>query len=229
MDSNFVHIDEPIALAMTMIPNSSTVEKAVARAWAYQGLRDIGPGQHWLEDCVLYPDSNLSMRKPDNMYKIRSIALFKRGSDGTLTEQHYSYRGLGRRIHSNRNQLAADGQYDPASGAPIDLSEDAYFLHLGSNGSDVYCAKISYWKLPIDAQGMPLIAEYQVLAIALFIRWMWSLGNPDKGDRQLSRMDYLSARTEARGKAKLPSGLEMDQAAKEFSSLLSTVPTFKQF
>src|SRR5687768_13603533 len=105
MENVFIHVDQPIALAMTLIPNHSTVEKAVAREWAYQGLRDIGPGMHWFEDCVLYPDSNLSMRKPTDMYKVRDIALYAQNEDGSLTELRYSYRGLGRRIHQSSNVL----------------------------------------------------------------------------------------------------------------------------
>lgn len=224
MDKTFVHVDEPIALAMTLIPNSSSMDKAVARQWAYMGLRDIGPGMHWFEDCVLYPSSNLSMRKPDDMWKPRSLALFNQAGE----ELRYSYKGLGRRLHSSGNVHLDSGEYAPSLGAPIDLSEDSYFFHLGSNGSDVYCAKVTYWKLPIDSYGLPLVPEHQVLAIAMFIRWMWSISNSDKQDRQLSRQDYMAARGEARGRNKIPNGLEMEQIAKEWVSLLNA-PQFKRF
>jgi len=228
MDSSFVHVDEPVALAMTLIPNSSSVEKAVARQWAYMGLRDIGPGMHWFEDCVLYPSSNLSMRKPDDMYKPIDLALFKQESDGSLSELRYSYKGLGRRIHASGNVHLDGGTYGPLLHAPIDLSEDSHFFHLGSNGGDVFCAKIKYWKLPVDAYGLPKIPEHQVLAIAFFIRWMWAMANSDKQDRQLSRSEYIAARSEARGRNKIPNGLEMEQVSKEWINLLNA-PQFKKF
>lgn len=228
MDKSFVHVDEPIALAMTLIPDSDSMDKTIARSWAYMGLRDIGPGQHWFEDCVLYPSTNLSFRKPDDMYKPIKIALFSRNDSGDLVEMRYSYKGLGRRLHQSSNALLATGEYAPEFGAAIDLSEDSHFFHLGSNGSGVYCAKVNYWKLPIDSYGLPMIPEHQVLPIALFIRWMWSVSRGDNTDRQMSRVDYLSARAEARVKNKIPNGIEMEQIAKEWMSLLNA-PQFKQF
>ncbi len=228
MDKTFVSVDEPIALAMTLIPNANSMDKAIARQWAYMGLRDIGPGIHWFEDAVLYPNSNLSFRKPDDMWKAKDVALYQQGTDGSLTELKFSYKGLGRRIHASSNIVLAGGQYSPVSGAPIDLSEDAYFFHLGSNGSDVTCMKLTYWKLPIDSYGLPLVPEHQVLAIALFIRWMWSVKENVANDRQLSRLDYLQARGEARSRNKVPSGIEMEQVAKEWVNLLNA-PQFKQF
>ncbi|HEY0751632.1 MAG TPA: hypothetical protein VGD26_10775 [Chitinophagaceae bacterium] len=224
MDSTFTNIDEAIELATTLIPNSTTFDKAIGKQWGYLGLRDIGVGPHWFEDCVLYPNSNLSIRKPDDMWKPIDIALL----DSSGQELRYSYRGLGRRMHTSGIISLDSGEYAPGAHAPIDLSEDAHFFHLGSNGSDVYCAKVKYWKLPIDTYGQPMVPEHQVLAIALFIRWMWSLANSDKQDRQLSRMDYLSARSEARALGKMPSGIEMDQVAKEWVNLMNT-PQFKKF
>ena len=224
MASNFISVDEPIAVAMGLIPNSSSVEKAVARQWAYMGLRDIGAGIHWLEDCVLYPNSNLSMRKPDDMWKAIDIALL----DTNGQELRFSYKGLGRRIHSSGKLSLDSGEYAPSLHAPIDLSEDNFYFHLGSNGSSVYCAKVKYWKLPVDTYGQPMIPEHQLLAIALFIRWMWSMAHSDKEDRKLARIEYLQARSEARALGKMPSGIEMDQVAKEWPNMLNA-PQFKNF
>lgn len=224
MDSTFVNVDEPIAVAMGLIPNRDSFDKALARQWAYMGTRDIGASMHWIEDCVLYPNSNLSIRKPDDMWKSKDIALLS----STGTELRFSYRGLGRRIHASGNLTLDSGEYAPELHAPIDLSEDANFFHLGSNGADVYCVKLKYWKLPVDIYGQPMIPEYQTLAIALFIRWMWSISNNDKEDRKLSRIEYLQARSEARALGKMPSGIEMDQVAKEWTSLMNA-PHFKNF
>lgn len=224
MDSTFVNVDEPIAVAMGLIPNSDSFDKAVARQWAYMGTRDIGASPHWVEDCVLYPNSNLSMRKPDDMWKAMDISLL----DSNNIELRFVYRGLGRRIHASGHVALDTGEYAPQLHAAIDLSEDSHFFHLGSNGTVVHCAKLKYWKLPVDVYGQPMIPEHQVLAIALFIRWMWSMANSDKEDRKLSRMEYLQARSEARALGKMPSGIEMDQVAKEWVSLMNA-PQFKNF
>lgn len=227
MESNFIHVDEAVAMAMTLIPDANSMDKAIARHWAYMGLRDIGPGLHWFGECELTPSSNLSVKKPVDMYKALDIALYGRETDGTLKEYRYAYRGLGKRIHAG-NVDQATGNYAPVNHAPVDLSEDAYCFHLGSNGSGVTTVKLKYLRLPIGSDGLPLIPEGQQLAIAFFIRWMWSVRQNVVSDRQLSRADYLEARRDARAKGKVPSGIEMEQVAKEWVSLLNA-PQFKQF
>lgn len=223
MTSKFVHVDEPIALAMTLIPNSDSMQKAIARQWAYMGLRDIGPGEHWFDEAILYPNDNLVMKKPADMYKPMDIALY----DSAGMELKSSYKGRGSRIHAG-NIAVQNGIYAPTLGSAIDLSEDAYAFYLGTNGIDVASAKVKYLKLPIGDDGLPLIPEGQVLAIAFFIRWMWSIKTNVANDRQLSEIDWKKARIEARNAMKMPNGIEMEQVAKEWVSLLNA-PQFKQF
>lgn len=224
MNKTFVSIDEPIAVAMGLIPNRDSFDKALARQYGYMAARDIGASAHWIEDCVLYPNSNLSMRKPDDMWKAKDIALL----DSSGSELSFAYRGLGRRIHASGHLALDNGEYAPVLHAPIDLSEDSHFYHLGSNGSVVFCAKVKYWKLPVDVYGQPMIPEYQTLAIALFIRYMWTMANSDKEDRKLTRAEYRQARSEARAIGNMPSGIEMDQVAKEWNNMMNA-PQFKSF
>jgi hypothetical protein len=219
MNSTFVHVDEAIATAESFLPDGVALNRTFARQWAYLGLRDIGPGQHWFAECVLHPNENRSMRKPDDMYKAMDIALY--GTiNNTTVEFKYSYKGLGKRIH-NRDLVQFDG-------LPVDLSEDQYCFHLGSNGSGVNYAHLKYIKLPIGTDGLPLIPEFQVLAIAFFIVWLWNKKQNDKGGMQLAKIDYTEAKKEAKRASRLPSGIEMTQVAKEWVNLLNA-PQFKQF
>jgi hypothetical protein len=223
MDSNFVHIDEAVATAMTLLPKKTTLDKALARQWAYLGLRNIGPTNHWFSTCTLYPNENRTMKKPVDMWKPIDIALYS--SCGT--ELRYSYRGLGKRIHASK--FLSSGEYAPQLHAPIDLGEDNHAFHLGSNGSDVSYAVLKYWQLPIDIDGLPQIPEGFTLAIAFFIRWMWAIAqNENQSDRQLSEANYTKERTKARNEANLPSGIEMEQIGKDWTSFLGA-PQFKQY
>src|SRR5690606_2910831 len=120
-----------------------------------------------------------------DMYKPLDVALFSRNEDGSLSELRYSFKGRGKRIHTSGNPILDSGEYSPDHHAPIDLSEDAHFFHLGSNARGrVYCAKVKYLKLPIDAYGNPMVPEHQVLAIALFTRYMWTFANSTGEDRK---------------------------------------------
>jgi hypothetical protein len=222
MDSRFVSVDEVVAIAQTLLPENFSKDKAVARQWAYMGLRNVGPTQHWFATCAIKPNDNLTMKKPDDMWKAIDIALY----DSSGCELRYSYKGLGRRIH---NIPSEDTGYSPSTGSPIDLSEDAHAYHLGSNGGCVAFATLKYWQLPIDVDGLPLIPEGLALAVAFFIRWMWAIKtNENQSDRQISEMNYKTERSKAKSEYALPSGIEMEQIGKEWTSFLGA-PRFKQF
>lgn len=225
MDSQFIHIDEAVAIAQTLLPENFSKDKAIARQWAYMGLRNIGPTAHWFATCTLKPNDNLTMKKPDDMWKAIDIALY----DSAGCELRYSYKGLGRRIHASRFSALEQGEYLPNAGAPIDLSEDTHAFHLGSNGSGVAFAILKYWQLPIGVDGLPLIPEGLALAVAFFIRWMWTVKtNENQSDRQISELNYKAERAKARAEANMPSGIEMEQIGKEWTSLIGA-PQFKNY
>jgi hypothetical protein len=216
MDKSFVNVEEAIATAESFLPEGISLTRPFARQWAYLALRDIGPGDHWFEECWLYPNENLNMRKPDNMWKPIDIALY----DSSGNELKFVYRGLGHRKH----------RLDRVDLQPyIDLSEDTHCFILGSNGTSVNKAFLQYWRLPIDEDGTPLVPESQVLAIAFFIYWMWEKKQrTNQSAIAQARQDYLEARREARNRSKMPSGIAFEQAAKEWTSMLNS-PQFKQF
>ncbi len=225
MDSTFTHIDEAVAIAMTLLPREISMDKAIARQWAYLGLRNIGPTQHWFEVCTLYPNENRIMKKPNDMWKAIDIALY----DGSGANLRYAYRGLGRRIHASRNGLIERGEYFPSAQAPIDLSENEHAYELGTNGDAVAYAVLKHWKLPIDIDGLPMIPEGLTLAVAFFIRWMWAIKmKEDKADRQLAEANYKTERAKALSETKMPSGIEQEQVAKDWMSLLGA-PQFKNY
>jgi hypothetical protein len=225
MESRFVHIDEAVAMAQTLLPENFSKDKAVARAWAYMALRNIGPTSHWFATCVMKPNDNLTMKKPDDMWKAIDIALY----DSAGCELRYSYKGLGRRIHSSRSAALREGEYSPVLGAAIDLSEDVHAFHLGSNGSCVAFATLKYLQLPIDTDGMPMIPEGLVLAIAFFIRWMWTVKtNENQSDREISERTYKMERAKALAESNMPSGIELEQIGKEWTSLIGA-PQFKSY
>src|SRR5688572_24084225 len=98
MDSSFIHVDAAIATAESMLPDGGTLNRPFARQWAYLALKDIGATGHWLAETTLYPNDNLSMKKPQDMWKSIDIALYGT-SNGITQELRYSYKGLGKRIH----------------------------------------------------------------------------------------------------------------------------------
>jgi hypothetical protein len=222
MKRKFVPLEEVVATAMTLVVPADDSDRNVFRQWAYLGLRDIGPTNAWVDDCVLYPEE-LKLPKPEYMYKPITLALY----DANNTELLYAYRGSGRRVHSPSNSITADGVYDPNFGAVIDVSEDAYYFHLGSNATSVSYAKLKYLKLPVDENNNIMFPEDTVLAIALFIRYMWAARSNSNMVTVYER-SWVMARNAARGRSKTPTTMEADEIVRKWITLIPRLK-YKEF
>lgn len=232
MTTQFVSIDETIDTAISFIEGADSVDRNIFKQWAYLALRQIGPSKAWFKDATLYPD-DFTLRKPDDCYKLVDVALFT--SIGQ--ELSYAYRGTGTRIH-NANQPAVVNANSTgfAITSVIDLSEDSYYLHLGSTqdqaGSLVSYAKIKYLQLPIDENGQPKIPEGQVFAIAMFIVWRWISKSQNRSgiDIQQAKQDWIEQRNMAKSLNRLPSQLEGTEIARKWLTMLPNFRTlYKSF
>ena len=223
--SSFVPVDNVVAIAMSMNEQADTIDRAFLRDWIYLGLQEIGPNTAWYDEATLYP-TDYSLRKPDNMHSAIDIALYD--SDGG--ELSYVFRGLGTRIHESDSPLTNTGDYAPGLGAPIDLSEDAYYFHLGSNGMEsmVASAVLKYWKFPVDEHGDLMVPDSDVLALAKFVAYMMYFRKGDKQGIQLTHPIWTAARNEARGAHKIPSQLEGKEIMRTFNSMIQK-QRFKTF
>ena len=216
MTTKFVPVDEVVATAETFIGPQSATDRNVMKQWAYLGLRNIGPSKVWIENCILYA-KDLEMRKPDDMYKPIDIALFTENN----AEVKFAYRGTGLPIHAPKNSITRSGLYQPEFGAVIDLSDDNYYFHLGSNGGNVSYAKLKYFKLPIDENKMPLIPEDHVLALAFFIQWIWSKRKGDnRSEIEQNRQDWVKEKRRVRSNNQLPSQIEADEINRKWMSMI---------
>jgi hypothetical protein len=214
MAKRFLSLDEVVAEAMTVVPGATSEDELIARQWAYNALRQFGPSNDYIDVATLYPE-NLTLRKPDDLYKPLDIALF----DGTGLELRNKYRAGGQRIHSRNNNLgeltSASDSYDLS----VEVSEDDYFFYLSSNGIAVAYAKLRYFRLPVDEHGIPQFPESTRLPVLLFIRYMWALRTGAR-DVSFHEQSWKVARNEARGANKVPNGLAYKQFAKEWISMM---------
>lgn len=222
--SDFVFVERMEALAASTIENVPSSARAFFKEWIGEAIKQIGPSKAWYSGpVVLYP-TDYMFRKPVDMYDPIDIALF----DSSHNELKYAFRGFAKRIHASDNNLINTGQYVPEQGAPIDLSEDAYYFHLGTNGAAVDYAVLKYWKMPVDDTGELLMTESNTFAIMMFIHYMMALRSGNHIDKGQARNAWLSARNEARSENKTPSMLEMDEIARSWNSMIKKM-RFKQF
>lgn len=221
--STFKSVDEIIALALSVTEEADSIDRAYMKDWVYEGLKQIGPNIAWYAEATIYP-TELQLEKPKDLYSAIDIALY----DSNGSELRYVLRGKGRRTHVSDNSIIDRGEYAPDVGAPIDLSEDAYYFNLGSNGTGVAYAVLKYWKFPVDSNGDLLIPEEDSMALVLFCKYLYYMRKDDKvGIGQFKNM-WIAARNEARAAHNTPSMLEGTEIARSWNSMIQKM-RFKKF
>lgn len=221
MDYRFTNIEEVTASAYLVCPGATQEDRLIFRQWVWEGIKQIGPTSHWIKTCELKP-KNLSFKKPDDLASTVSIGLYN-SADGELK---YTYHGQGGRVHIDRFDTHSASTSEEVTGR-IDLSEDAYYYHLGSNGSDVAYAKVRYLAMPVDKNKLPLIPEDQVFALTMFCRWMWALRKGDnQSEIELARDTWFREKDRIFGANKMPSVYRATQFAK--NRFLSLINSFKE-
>jgi len=214
MDKRFNTLDEVVAEAMSTIKQATEEEKLYMKQWAYRALKEIGPSQWNIDVATLYPE-DLTIRKPDDFYKAIDIGLFN-GNDQELA---YKFRSGKEQIHQDPNVYSENGIYVPQFDAVIKLSEDENFYYMSSNADNVNYAKLRYFKMPLDDEGNLKFPDFTVEACVSYIHYNWARReqSPNIG---LNLQIWKDARAEARGKGKLPHGIQYKQLAAEFNSMI---------
>jgi hypothetical protein len=204
----FLNIDEVVAHAESIIRDADEGARVLFRQWAWLGERQLGFGGY-SEETKDLPVEDLSIRKPSDMATPIDIALY----DASGSDYQYKYHEGKNRIHN----------VDPSK-AKIDLSEDPYYFHLGSNGSLITYAKLRYYAYPIDDDNNPMFPEHHLLAIMFFIRWMWETtkGKSQSAIQQAEDM-WIRQSMKAKSANKMPSQLKGAEIVKTWMSMIDKV------
>lgn len=220
----FVPIDQVVATFNSLMEGADSIDTAFVKEWVYLGIQEIGPNISWYNECDIYP-VDLTLQKPKDFHQAIDIALYDSGG----CELAYVFRGKGRRIHKSDTALINEDVYAPELASPIDLSEDQYYYHLGSNANGVVAsAVLKYWKLPTDVNGDLLIPENDVFPLALFCRYCYYMRKDDKQGIAFAKPIWIAARNEARGAHRTLSMLEAGEIARSWNTMIKKM-RFRQF
>lgn len=222
-EAAFVPVDQVIALANSLSEDSDHIDRAYYIEWIWLGLKDIGPSDAWYGEATLYP-VEYTLQKPKDLYSTIDIALF----DASGAEISFAYRGKGSRIHASDNTYINQNMYEPAFGAPVDLSEDQYYYHLGSNSQAVSFALVKYFKFPTDEAGEMLIPESHVLALAIFCKYCYYMRKDDKNGMGIMHNRWIATRNELRAELNTPSMMKGTELARTWNSMIQKA-RFKKF
>lgn len=222
-EAAFVSADEVIAIANSINEDSDHIDRAYYIEWIWLGIKELGPTMFWYNEATVYP-VEFTLQKPKDLYSTIDIGLF----DSSGNEISYAFRGKGTRAHASDNTYINNGMYEPAFGAPVDLSEDAYYFHLGSNSDAVSYARIKYWKYPLNEAGDILIPESYVFPLALFCKYCYYMRKDDKTGMGMMHNRWIAARNETQAANNTPSVVEGTEIARSWNSMIKKI-RFKKF
>lgn len=209
-----IQMDEVVANAASIIPKEDREARNLMRQWAYLGARELLHNKADIETETITPTNRIIL-KPD--YFIRAIDLAVFNASGQ--ELVYRFNGATKdRIHTV-NQY---GDRNNADYPIITVSEqsDGYVLD-SYYGDDVASAALRYYKLPIDTgTDEPYFYSEQLLALMMFIRWMFFLRKGDMGQAGAAEKAWMKEQRKVKIRNKMPDGLEMKEIAKTWNSMI---------
>ena len=219
----YVTINEVTALAQTVIKDSDERDRNVWNNWVYQCLLNLGIGDDEIKVVELLPQDFTALL-PNDCRQILDISLF----DSSGSQLAHSYRTGKQRIYTDTRLSRAATTGDTINDCvPVDVSNDAYAIHLGTNGDNVYKILLRYFAYPIDENGLPLIREEDQMACVYFIRYMQALRQDDNRSKiQQDQQTYFMEADRARARKKMES-MTPEKAKSVMRQMISLLPNYR--
>jgi len=221
----YVSIDEVVAMAQTVIKTSDNYDRNIYRQWCYNALLDLGLADDEIKVCEIIPHNSIALLPPD-CRQIIEVSLFNSAGCQLL----HKYRTGTRRMYTNKNLIpsATAGTTDEAinNSLPVDVSNDATNIYLGTNGDNVSTIGIRYFAYPIDQNGAPKVRDEDTMACVYFIRYMTALREDDNRSKiAQDQMNWFRESDRARARKKMAS-MTPDKARSIMMSMMKVVPNF---
>lgn len=219
----YTSLDEVTALAQTVIKDSDDKMRNLYKSWVWEATLNLGISDDEIKVAELYPNNFTAKLPPDCRYIIEVSCFDKSG-----TQLPHQYRGGNRRIYADTRMIVTGTTNgDPNSFIPVDISNDRYNIHLGTNGQNVGTIIIRYFSYPLDENGQPLIREEDKMACVFFVRYMDALRRDDNRSKiQQDEIAWFREADRARARKKMTS-VTPDKARTMMRSLQSLVPNFR--
>lgn len=199
----YVNIDFVVGFTKTLVKTADDMDTNTWKDWIYTGaLLHLGVSDDEIDVAELIP-KNLIAPLPQHCRRILNISLF----DNSGNQLTHKFRAGKQRIFIDQRLASTTigSTVSVNNAVPVDVSNDRYNLILGTNGDNVGKILIRYFKYPLDANDQPLIREEDVLACALFVKYMQALRDDDN---QSKILNYKNAWEKAADTAKAQKRME---------------------
>lgn len=213
-------VDEATAEVQIAIKGSTAEDRNIFRNWVIRGFKQLGPDRNDVKVAQITPNSNGLILKPDDFVHGIDMSLW----DSAGCEIKYNTNHGGTRIHTDRFAIHDSNNQDAITGR-VDVSEDAYYYHLGNNRSVVAYALIRYFSYPVDSDGIPLLMEEDLEAIMDYCHYRWARRERNsQSEIQQSYGIWLASMDRRKGAKKMPSTLDMQGIASRYLSIIPLNP-----
>jgi hypothetical protein len=198
-------IDEVVANAMTVIPEADDHIRLIARQWAYNALREIGPSKYHIKVEEIEPE-DLAIKKPCDFVYGLDISFF-RGDNEVLAD----YEPGRARIHKD---VRLGEQY-------LQFTEDVNYYYISDSSEYPGITKVwlRYYATPVDKNGDPMFDDDFLPAIEAFIKFKMAYRNSSQ-DWPMHREVWKMELRRAKAKAKMPDELQMNKIATRWMSMI---------
>lgn len=199
----YVDINQVVSFSKTIVKTADNMDTNIWKEWIYTGaLLHLGVSDDEIDVAEIIPN-NFIAPLPTHCRRILNLSLF----DTAGNQMRHKFRAGKQRIFlDNRLASTAIGSTENINTSiPVDVSNDRYNIILGTNGENVGKILIRYFKYPLDGNDQPLIREEDILACALFIKYMQALRDDDN---QSKILNYKNAWEKAADSAKAQKRME---------------------
>jgi hypothetical protein len=221
--AKYIDFEEVVAESITAIgaEGDDEIAKNFARTWIYRGLQELGSSDEQITVCAIYP-KNLLLKKPKDLKTLIDVALYD--------EQHnlipHKWHDGKKRIFPQTDGITFIVDDETQFFGPVDLSEDATNIVIGTNGTNVSYALVRYWQYPIDSNGLPMIREDEVEALSMYVRYRHSLRkNQNQSEIRENKLEWFRLADRCRAMKKAVT----NEQAKTITSILNRqIPNFNK-
>lgn len=219
----YVSIDHVIAFAKTIVKNANDQDLNIWRDHIWYALLQLGVSEDEIDVAELIPKDYLAPLPP-GLRSILSISLF----DASGNKLPHKFRSGKQRIYedSRLSVTSIGASTDINDSVPVDVSNDSYNIILGTNGKNVAKILIRYFKYPLDENNQPLIREDDVLACALFIKYMMALREDENQSKIQAAEMRWKQEADRQKAAKRVANMTPEKAKTLMYSLTRLIPNF---
>tara|TARA_R110000850_G_scaffold211684_1_gene337516 strand:- start:109 stop:819 length:711 start_codon:yes stop_codon:yes gene_type:complete len=216
---NIYQVEEVVAELFSRLDITDTRDEAVFYNWVYSAVRELGSNSLDItSECVEITD--LCIAKPCDYGGLVDLALLK-GS----RSMPFVFTNTG--SSSDRGDFEDIGESNLGS---IYVSEDDTRFNLSSNAKLDY-AEITYYALPINKEGLPIIREIVKEAVISFCEYQWVKRERRRSPKLIGMndVDYYNrewklAKGTAKGRQKMVNPVQAETILRNWMTLL---PKFK--